>query len=983
MTGLVRVGRGADGPSIPDIEAYLNMLFAGRETTIDAQGGADATGATLQNTLFTTMARRACGLDDNGAGTVQTPKPIFISPGSYLLKAWNPTDAQGYTLPVNLVAYPGSVKITHNLAAAVNESSGSIDLDYGPWQGANKVQQQVTAITDGYAPPTFGIASAASNDDTVSVLQVADTTGFKSGDSCAICSQENLPHTNSSSSKSRMGEAFRILNVDATHLYVSGRLCFHDFYETLVYVTRLNTARNFRVFGIQFEGAATTVGQTTATPDQLDHGVWGASTWPIVSITRSGTTATVITQNPHKLLTGQWVHVSGAVETNYNVTVNVIVVDAFTFTYVLPAKDDANTTFGTAPGSVSTPATGTIVYADAFPSLDSQALNAAITVRNGPRTIIDECEFNACWAIGVRFMNSPEWRVRDTNSRSLPNAGTNANAYNGGRLGYVVIAYGHSSNGVWSGGVVRNARHAFTTGTKNASTYTPTSDTASGSWKDVGQPTQIIIENIVSYDAWGIPFDTHEEGSDITFLNCWAYNPQRGPQGGSYTGTGFQNRSRRTRFLNCGQRGGSHGIRCAATEQLGEPASWSNSSGATPLTYTVTSLTQVAGVATFVHGTGSNAVNTGAHLKPGDIARIRGADQENYNSMVQILTYTEASKTGTFTMLTKSDLGATFATLPANAVTPATGTITLQPIARGQIVVQNLFCEGLRKGKSGVVLCDAQNALLHKHKVLVPSIAARRVHCVINADQDCIVDVGEVSASQLVYDSSSDQSGCIVGVQANAVVSVAKMFLDCTDSLANAPGIYPARMVETASVQIGLLNLRQHPTYLACPRVFDDKDNVTGKFAGLGKLVYMNPGALNPATAFAIIQIGREPHFTWLGGGEELYLATHTRAVTNGSVVVVQRALGQPFIIRRAAVILDANAVGDVTVDVLMGGVSIFGANKIVIQAGNKSSLANLTQPTLSKLLLTDASELTATVISASGSETAKINGIALSGFTV
>lgn len=943
----------------------------------------DNTGATDVGSAFTRMARRACGLSASGVGTAGEARPIFLAAGTYLLQAWNPTDSNGYALPVNLFAYPGTVKITNRLSLS-NESSGAIDISYASWQAANKVQQAVTAVVEGLAPATFGITTAASNDDVVTSLLVADTTGFLPGDLANICTQNNFPHTNASSNKGRIGECFRIMNVDATHIYVQGKLSFHDFYETGVYVTRYDTSRTFRAHGIIFEGAATTIGLTTATPLQLDRGLWGFATHSIVSLTRSGTTATAITDLPHGLTTGHYVHVSGTNEDNYSVTVPVTVVDAITFTYTLPTKNDANTTFGTAPGSATTPATGTIVYQDAFANLDTTALGAAVTVRNGPGARFENCEFNDCWTMGVRLYASPEWRMSNCNIRGLPNAGTSANDFNSGRLGYGVSIYAHSSLGVYEGGTVRNCRHVITSDGKTVSTYTPTNDTSSSAWTVLGGPTQCLIKDVNSYDAWGIPFDVHEEGSDITYMNCWAYNPQRGPQGGSYVGAGFQVRCRNMRIINCGQRGGQFGIRISATEQLGHGATYGTSQTPAPLTYTVTSLTQAAGVATFVHGTGINGVNTGAHLVAGDLIRLRGSDQENYNVTVAVLTYTESTKTGTFTLPTKDDLGATFATLPANVTTPATGTITMRPFFRTQHVVKNFFCENLRKGKSGAVILDrldSGSGVMWKNKVLVDGLTIRGLQCGINADGGTVCDANNITASQMVYDASSDQSGAVVGTLNTAVVHVGSMMLDVTDSVSNAPGIYPARLTNGSVVTIGHLTLKQHPTYLACPRVFENKDATSGKSVGLGKLVYDNPGSLAPSTAFAIIKIGQEANFTWLFGGEELSIPCQIPTITSSLVTVGQRGLFSRFILRRAGVMLDANAVGTITIDVKLNGTTIFGASKIAVAIGAATSDAAV--PTYATLLLTDPSALTVTAQSSSGSETAKVNNVSLTGYFV
>lgn len=72
-----------------------------------------------------------------------------------------------------------------------------------------------------------------------------------------------------------------------------------------------------------------------------------AQTISVTSITRSGTTATVITPNNHNLATGVSVAIDGAVETDYNITATITVTSNTTFTY-------------TVAGSPTTPATGTI-----------------------------------------------------------------------------------------------------------------------------------------------------------------------------------------------------------------------------------------------------------------------------------------------------------------------------------------------------------------------------------------------------------------------------------------------------------------------------------------------------------------------------------------------------------------------------------------------------------------------------------------------
>lgn len=71
----------------------------------------------------------------------------------------------------------------------------------------------------------------------------------------------------------------------------------------------------------------------------------------VTSITRASSTATVTTTASHGYVTGQYITISGAVESDYNGTYVVTVTGATTFTY-------------TVSNSPSSPATGTIVSAD-------------------------------------------------------------------------------------------------------------------------------------------------------------------------------------------------------------------------------------------------------------------------------------------------------------------------------------------------------------------------------------------------------------------------------------------------------------------------------------------------------------------------------------------------------------------------------------------------------------------------------------------
>lgn len=76
----------------------------------------------------------------------------------------------------------------------------------------------------------------------------------------------------------------------------------------------------------------------------------GYATASVTSITRSGATATVTLAVANStLVSGNYIKIAGAVETDYNGTFQITVTDSTHFTY-------------TVPGTPTTPATGTIVY---------------------------------------------------------------------------------------------------------------------------------------------------------------------------------------------------------------------------------------------------------------------------------------------------------------------------------------------------------------------------------------------------------------------------------------------------------------------------------------------------------------------------------------------------------------------------------------------------------------------------------------------
>jgi len=123
-------------------------------------------------------------------------------------------------------------------------------------------------------------------------------------------------------------------------------------------------------------------------------------------------------------------------------------------------------------------------------------------------------------------------------------------------LGYLVQLYAACCSSVVEGVKSEEGRHAIITSDGiSDSTYSATQ------WHEYGQPSFVTVSNCVSNNAYGIPFDTHEEGINWTFINCVANNPIRGGEGGTYYGCGFQLRSLNNTLIGCAVNGGNWGIR--------------------------------------------------------------------------------------------------------------------------------------------------------------------------------------------------------------------------------------------------------------------------------------------------------------------------------------------------------------------------------------------------------------------------------------
>lgn len=470
-------------------------------------------------------------------------KPVFILPGIYLINDLDPDCS------VNLQAVPGTVTFLNHLG------SGGIDLlSNEQYFIDNTVSMEVSAIADA----TFDDGwSDTSNDSYVSELTVTDTTGLETGMLMFITSNDIHPYTAAETKKAYLGEAFLILDVSSTKVYVQGRLHWADLYtpgSAGVFINTVPTDRTFQVSGINFKAADTVIaGQTITWKD-----MFGARK-DVTGITRpSGTTAIVVCDEPHELVGDEVIQIEGASAASYSVTAPVLAItDEYTFTYTIPAEDDTGSAQTQSPAS---PATGTITWRLVIDQTNDNHHSGCINVRNTPYALIENCVFSRAWDLGVAIRRSPLSLVRNCKFLEFSNNHTE-NENTSGRLGYGVLINGPSYGTVIDKCSGTQGRHLITTGCTEITDYDV--DEA----YRIGQPTDILYTGCVSHNSFGIPFDTHEEASGVTIEGCKVYNPQRGPNHSSYPGIGVQIRCRNTQILNYYQRGGIYGIRYAATEQ--------------------------------------------------------------------------------------------------------------------------------------------------------------------------------------------------------------------------------------------------------------------------------------------------------------------------------------------------------------------------------------------------------------------------------
>jgi hypothetical protein len=939
----------------------------------------------------------------------------------------------GLGLSVLLAAQPNTVTFVYFCNESAILNAAAINN-----MNAGTVRKTVRSLAIG-----SGLDWFPSGDDTVcSVINVDDNSAFSPGDLCVITGANPLPYND----QDRVGECFQIVNVDLSgNIYVSGVLEFHYVYEafgaTNVAVNLIpKNAVSVDFENLNFEGAPTTIGIDTINPyqtalyaDGSPNNVFGPQRAVTISVT--GTVATVTTPTPHGLtpfissprVDGDRVLIEGTGVANLNL-------------YALPASVPSATTFtytvsGVTAGSYS----GTYrAVADCHSGITE---GRALSIFYAPYFRMRNCEANFPWAAFVRNAYCPFTRIENCGYKHGSNALSSTNAK--ARLGYGVYCYGWSSGTVVDGGTWIGGRHLLTTAAPSRSSW------SASEWVYQGQPTNVTVMNTVSIDAYGVPYDTHEEASLTTFKNVVAINPGRGHDGGSYAGAGAHLRGRRSRIFNYYQTGGSQGIRYVgdaegrvAAEAKPRPTTalrpttltWPLSGATLPLwasdgfassgtvyveqqpgtgvyiacTYTGRTTSGGFAVLTGVSssGVGTGSLAGGAWVRQANVAsitvigstatvtttaahgfitgqadvilRIRGADQAGYN-LTAVATIT-SSTTFTYPLVTTDDNSETVA-IPTGS---ATGNfITWQDWSQypthlfKDVVVENLRYRD--DSTQAVWLENCSNAL--KTEVRGGGLMIRNVPRGVTVGAQTRLHLDDVSMSLVKVRGFDTSTG--------AYVNARKVTMDTAQN--QGVTVVPFYFAGTGvQIHVGELDLTfgRTATNAANPNPASIFDGTTaGNYTySLGRLKlrdYYN-SSLTAACCPTIVPVSTTSTFNFAGGGEQLYLPAQDNVVTNTLKTLGQRGHVGKFLLARPLAISDGNAVGNITVDVLRAGSSVLGATKMTIPAGSASSAAgtaaSLTATT--SLIDTDAS-LTFTAQSASGSETAKLNGVVLLGYPV
>lgn len=159
--------------------------------------------------------------------------------------------------------------------------------------------------------------------------------------------------------------------------------------------------------------------------------------------------------------------------------------------------------------------------------------------------IFRDVTFDKPWSQTVWFQCTAGGIMEDIRVNDvLNNAGSSG-------FSYGPYLYGMNFGAVVSNIKVRNGRHPG---------FTTDGDSSPGSWYEKGYPTKNIISNVYGFNCYGSLIDTHEEGADNTFINCYLFNAYDDERA-IFEASLAQSRAIRDTFINCHSKYTNRGIK--------------------------------------------------------------------------------------------------------------------------------------------------------------------------------------------------------------------------------------------------------------------------------------------------------------------------------------------------------------------------------------------------------------------------------------
>ena len=391
---------------------------------------------------------------------------------------------------------------------------------------------------------SFQVASA--NGDFLFACDVADASLYSIGDQVNIHSQDDFLSGTGEGRYTGEPNSIAFADLNANRLYFQKPIAFSHIYHTSVLVTRYKGTQKVFIQGISFTNDAAT-GDPLDTPYAVTASGNVSSAIDIFGVVRP-----VIRDCNFSSCWGTAVRFINCINFSHlnNDTDNLYSADV----YDNVTEKIINSVTAATPPVVTTTAT------------HSFANGSPIVIKGvvGPSGTINDKVF---MAMNVNS-GAKTFELYDLNGRAINGSAWSAYVSGGTcsignvrRLGYGVSAYGASS-GVVDGGSYRNGRHPFTTDGKSGITY------AANKWFFMGQPTNVLVKNIVCIDSWGPSLDSHEEGRWIEFANCEVSHGTRSPDATDTYSTGLlaQTRCLDTTFRNCIFTGGRQQVRLANTD---------------------------------------------------------------------------------------------------------------------------------------------------------------------------------------------------------------------------------------------------------------------------------------------------------------------------------------------------------------------------------------------------------------------------------